>query len=183
MDRKAAFEELAVRLENKELIKHSLAVEAIMRKLAVYLQEDVELWGQAGLLHDIDRDKIGGDYDRHGQLGAEILEGLNVNPTIIYAVKSHNPKLGVPPRRRIDKALSCSNQLAVLLIACAKSLPDKKLGSMDIQYITERFQEEGFAEDADRNKISACEEIGISLGLFFEIGLTAMQEISEDLEL
>ena len=45
MDRKTAYEELAVRLENKNLIKHCLAVEANMRKLAEHLREDIDLWG------------------------------------------------------------------------------------------------------------------------------------------
>lgn len=183
MDRKTAFEELSVRLENKELIKHSLAVEAIMRKLAVYMQEDVELWGVTGLFHDIDREKVGDDLTKHGLVGAEILEGLNVNPTIIYAVKSHNPELGVHRRRRIDKALYCANPLATLLTACAASLPDQKLKSLDIQYITDKFIDESFAGEIDREKISACEEIGLSQEAFFNIGLKAMQEISEELEL
>ena len=115
MNRKTAFEELSVRLENKGLIQNSLTVEAIMRKLAVYLQEDIELWGLAGLLHNIDQEMVDGDLQRKGLGGAEILEGLNVNPTIIYAIKAHNPELGVQRRRRIDKALFCAIALADLL--------------------------------------------------------------------
>ena len=34
-----ALEELKLRIENKNMIKHSLAVEAIMRKLAIHLNE------------------------------------------------------------------------------------------------------------------------------------------------
>ena len=183
MDRKTAFEELSVRVDNRTLIKHSLAVEAIMRKLAVYMQEDVELWGITGLLHDIDWDKVGGDSKKHGLVGAEILEGLNVNPTIIYAVKSHNPELGVHRRRRIEKALYCADPLAALLTACAKSLPEQKLKLLDTQYIAEKFDDENFGNEIDREKISACDEIGLSLEAFFNIGLKAMQEISEEQEL
>lgn len=183
MNRKTAFEELSVRMEDRNLIKHSLAVEAIMRKLAVNLQEDIELWGMAGLLHDIDREKVGEDIQRHGLVGAEILEGLNVNPTIIYAIKSHNPKLGIQRRRRIDKALYCANPLASLLAACALHLPDKKLASLDVQFVTDQFYDEGFEKDISREELTACEEIGLSMGTFIEIGLAAMQEISSELEL
>lgn len=184
MNRKTAFEELSVRLEDKNLIKHSLAVEAIMRKLAVNLQEDIELWGMAGLLHDIDQEKVGEDMQRHGLVGAEILEGLNVNPTIIYAIKSHNPNLGVQRRRRIDKALFCAIPLANLLTACAFNLPEKKLSVLEPEFITDKFYDESFEKDAvDREEIRTCEEIGLSLGSFIEIGLTAMQEISDELEL
>lgn len=184
MNRKTAFEELSVRLEDKNLIKHSLAVEAIMRKLAGNLQEDIELWGMAGLLHDIDRGKVGEDMQRHGLVGAEILEGLNVNPTIIYAIKSHNPNLGVMRRRRIDKALFCSIPLAKLLTACAVNLPEKKLSAVDPQYVTDQFYDESFEKDkVNREEIMTCEEIGLSLGSFIEIGLSAMQDISDDLGL
>lgn len=184
MNRKTAFEELSVRLEDTNLIKHSLAVEAIMRKLAVNLQEDIELWGMAGLLHDIDRQKVGEDMQRHGLVGAEILEGLNVNPTIIYAIKSHNPNLGIQRRRRIDKALFCAIPLATLLTACASNLPEKKLSALDPQYVTDQFYDESFEkETVDREKIISCEEIGLSLGAFIEIGMAAMQEISDKLGL
>ena len=53
MNREEAFKELQERLTNANLIKHSLAVEAIMRGIAIYFKEDIEKWGLAGLLHDI----------------------------------------------------------------------------------------------------------------------------------
>ena len=182
MNRKTAFEELSVRLENKSLIQNSLAVEAIMRKLAVYLQEDIELWGLAGPLHNIDQEKVDGDLQRKGLVGAEILEGLNVNPTIIYAIKAHNPKLGIQRRRRIDKALFCAIPLADLLKACKLSLPEKKLDEMDPQYVTDMFYDYSFkSQEIDREKISSCEDIGLSLGALIEMGLSALQEISDEL--
>lgn len=183
MDRKTAYEELTVRLENKNLIKHSLAVEAIMKKLAENLQEDIELWGQAGLLHDIDLDKVKGEMTRHGLAGAEILEGLNVNPTIIYAVKAHNPTLGIERRRKIDKALFCADPLSGLITACALILPEKQLEKVDTQFVLNRFNEKGFAKGADREQILTCSEIGLSLENFIELGLSAMQEIHVLLEL
>lgn len=184
MNRKTAFEELSVRVENKSTIQHSLAVEAIMRKLAANLQEDIELWGMAGLLHAIDQEKVGGDAQRRGLVGAEILEGLNVNPTIIYAIKAHNPKLGVQRRRRIDKALYCAIPLATLFIACMKIRPENKLNSLDPQFVTDMFYDDGFEkEGVDRERLSSCEEIGLSLGTFIEVGLEALQEASDELEL
>ncbi|MBP7174779.1 MAG: HDIG domain-containing protein [Thermoclostridium sp.] len=184
MNRQTAFEELTIRLESKELIQNSLAVEAIMRKLAVYLQEDIELWGMTGLLHNIDQEKVDGDLQRKGLVGAEILEGLNVNPTIIYAIKAHNPKLGVQRRRRVDKALFCAIPLADLLKACALSVPEKQLEELDPQYITDMFYDQSFkSEEVDREKISDCEEMGLSLGAFIELGLSALKEISGELKL
>ncbi|MEX2723504.1 MAG: hypothetical protein Q6367_006385 [Candidatus Freyarchaeota archaeon] len=40
-------------LKDDKLVKHVLAVEAIMRNLAKYLGEDEELWGIVGLIHGL----------------------------------------------------------------------------------------------------------------------------------
>jgi putative nucleotidyltransferase with HDIG domain len=69
LDRSRAVEELELRLKDRNLINHSLAVEAIMRKLAGYLSEDTDLWGIAGLMHDIDLERIQNDTSRHGLIG------------------------------------------------------------------------------------------------------------------
>ena len=61
MERKRAMEELLLRIENKNTIKHSLAVEAIMRKLAILFNEYANLWGITGLVHDIDYERVQGD--------------------------------------------------------------------------------------------------------------------------
>lgn len=183
MDRNTAYEELVSRLENKNLIKHSLAVEAIMIKLAEHLHEDIHMWGLAGLLHDIDYDKVNGDMDKHGMVGAEILEGLNLDPTVIYAVKAHNPSLGLVRRRKIDKALFCSDPLSGLITACALILPEKKLAGIDNEFVIKRFHEKSFARGANREQILTCGEIGLSLEEFIEIGLSAMKGIHHALGL
>ena len=45
MNRDRALEELKARLISKSRLQHSIAVEAIMRKLASHLHEEIELWG------------------------------------------------------------------------------------------------------------------------------------------
>ena len=54
ISRDEALELVKKYVKNDKLIKHMLAVEAIMRKLAEHLGENVELWGLTGLLHDLD---------------------------------------------------------------------------------------------------------------------------------
>ncbi|NLM27657.1 MAG: HDIG domain-containing protein [Clostridiaceae bacterium] len=183
MDRERAYAELKARLVTENLIKHSLAVEAIMRKLAAYFQEDVELWGLAGLLHDIDYDRVGADPEKHGIIGAEILDGLNVDHTVIYAVKSHNPQTGTARRRKMDKALFCSDPLSGLITACALILPDKKLEGVTTEFVLKKFKENSFAKGANREQIMTCEEIGLTLEKFIELGLEAMKDIHEELGL
>ena len=45
MQREEALSLVKEQVKNKNLIKHMLAVEAVMGRLAEYLEEDKELWG------------------------------------------------------------------------------------------------------------------------------------------
>ena len=58
MKREEAYELLHKYMKGENYIQHSMAVEAIMRGLAKRLApEDVEYWGIAGLLHDLDEEQ------------------------------------------------------------------------------------------------------------------------------
>lgn len=183
MERVQALEELHKWITNKNLIKHSMAVEAIMKELAKYFKEDIEMWGLAGLLHDIDYDRTLAFPEKHGLIGAEILEDLGVDETIIYAVKAHNDRLGVERRRKIDKALYCADPVSGLITAAALILPSKKLEDVTVEFIMKRINEKGFAKGANRDQIKSCHEIDLSLEQFLEISLNAMKGIAGELGL
>lgn len=183
MDRGRAFDELKIRLENPNLIKHCLAVEAIMIKLAQYFHEDVEQWGLAGLVHDIDLERVQNDMSLHGMMGGDILEGLDFNPAIVYAVRAHNARNNIPRRRKIDKALFCADPISGLITACALILKEKKLDLVDEEFVLKRFNEKGFARGANREHIAACVELGLTVEELIKISLEAMKEISPQLGL
>lgn len=183
MERNRAFEELRLRIENQNTIKHSLAVEAIMRKLAVHFNEYVNLWGITGLVHDIDYERVNGDMSLHGKMGADILEALNFDNTIVYAVRAHNPANNMLRRRKIDKAIYCSDPMAGLLIACALITESKKLKDIDEDFVLNRYKQKGFARNVSREQIATCSEIGLSLEDFIKLSLEALKEISHELGL
>ncbi|MGI6124370.1 MAG: HDIG domain-containing metalloprotein [Acetivibrionales bacterium] len=183
MERKRAMEELLLRIENKNTIKHSLAVEAIMRKLAILFNEYANLWGITGLVHDIDYERVQGDMTQHGIMGADILEALNFDNTIVYAVRAHNPLNNVSRRRKIDKALYCADPMSGLIIACALIVPSKKLEDIDEEFVLKKYHQKGFARGANREQIATCTEIGLTLEEFIKISLEALKEISDELEL
>jgi hypothetical protein len=54
LKRDEAFGLVKKNVAKKNVVYHMLAVEAIMRGLAKYLEEDETIWGLVGLLHDID---------------------------------------------------------------------------------------------------------------------------------
>ena len=89
MNRQEALELIRSKVKNPRLIKHMLATEAVMRALANHLGEDEELWGLAGLLHDVDYDQTAKDPCRHGLMGAEWLEKLGIDNRILQAIRSH----------------------------------------------------------------------------------------------
>lgn len=183
MERIKALEELKARISNINLIKHSLAVEAIMRELAVLRKDNANLWGLAGLLHDIDYEKTLNNPERHSLLGAEILEDMDMDPDIVYAVKAHNGYHGIERKRKMDKALYCADPVSGLITAGALILPSKKLADVTTDFILKRMNEKSFAKGADRDQIKSCSELGLSLEQFIGTALKAMKKISDELGL
>lgn len=183
MDRIEALKHVKANVKNKNLIKHMLATEAVMRGLARKFKQDEEKWGIAGLLHDIDYEKTVNSPEKHSLIGAKMLEELGYDKDIVYAVKVHNDKHGLKRNSLMDKALYSSDPLTGLIVAAALILPEKKLNIIDTKFVLNRFKEKSFAKGANREQIAACKELGLELEEFIEIGLNSMQEISEELGL
>lgn len=183
MKREEALSLVKEEVKNKNLLKHMLAVEAVMRRLAVELGEDEELWALAGLLHDLDYDKTVDNPEQHGLLGAQILEERGLPEALIQAVKAHNPALGVERRTPMDKALYAADPVTGLLVAAALVHPQKKLAAIDLEFVMKRFKEKSFARGADRGQIETCRELNLSLEQFLALSLEAMQSIAADLGL
>ena len=181
MTRDEAWELVSAKVKNKNLQKHMLASEAIMRALARHLGEDEEKWGLAGLIHDIDYEETYDDPERHGLVSAEILEEKGVDADIVHAVRAHNEH--TERETPLDDALYAADSLTGLIVAAALIHPEKKLSAIDKQFVLNRFKEKSFARGANRESIKICEKLGLSLEEFVEIGLEAMQEASEVLGL
>jgi hypothetical protein len=183
MERKEAFELIKNKIQNQNLIKHSLSVEACMKGLAIYFKEAVEKWAIAGLLHDIDYEETKDDPNLHSIKGAEILEKLGLEKEISEAVKTHNEAHGIMPESKLAKALFCVDPLTGLIVAATLVLPTKKISDLTIENILNRFKEKSFARGAKRDVILKCSEIGLSLEEFIKIGLESMKSINIQLGL
>ncbi len=184
MKRAEALVFLRQNLKNENLIKHSLAVEAAMRKLADRLGQDSEKWGLAGLLHDIDYEQTKDEPKRHSLVGAEMVLQAGVSPEVAEAIKTHNEIHGLSPESLMARALYCLDPLTGLIVASTLVLPSKKIADLTADSVLKRFQEKAFARGANREIISKCQEyLDLSLEQFTVITLEAMQEISDDLGL
>jgi len=180
MNREEAFNLVKQKVKTKNLIKHMIATEAVMRALARSLGEDEKSWGLAGLLHDLDYDLTVDDHERHARQTAEWIEG-QVDPDILHAIVAHPGH--VARESRMAKALYAVDPLTGLIVACALIHPDKKLASIDAAFVMNRFGERRFAAGADRDQIRACSELGMSLEDFVAIGVESMQSIAGDIGL
>ncbi|UCE18978.1 MAG: HDIG domain-containing protein [Gemmatimonadota bacterium] len=181
MTRDEALDLVKSKVSNKNLIKHMLATEAVMRRLAEHFDEDIELWGLAGLLHDLDYDQTVDDFPRHGLLTADILSEYDVDDRVVQAIKAHPGH--VPAESRMDKALYAVDPLTGLIVAAALMHPSKKLRNVDTEFVANRFKEKRFAAGANRDQIKTCNRIELDVETFIGISLKAMQEIDDQLGL
>ncbi len=170
-------------LKDDKLVKHVLAVEAIMRNLAKHLGEDEELWGIVGLIHDLDYQETMNSPEVHATKTVEYLQGL-VPQEVINAVKAHNYEYTrVRPQTRLEKGLICSDAVSGLVIAAALVMPTKKLEQVRVETLKKKFKDKTFASATGRDRIRVCEEIGVPIAEFFRISLEALQKISSSLGL
>lgn len=168
---------------NENLRRHMLATEAVMRALAVRLGDDPDVWGLAGLAHDLDAEETAHDASRHGAQAAERLAGLGLPDELVHAVAAHNPATGTVAERPIDVALIAADQTTGLITAATLVRPDHALGEVKLKSVRKRMREGAFARGVDRGSIARCEELGLDLDEFLDVALRAMQGVAADLGL
>jgi putative nucleotidyltransferase with HDIG domain len=169
-------------VQDKNMIKHMLATEAIMRALARRLGENENEWGITGLIHDIDMELVEGDMSSHSKLSADIAQELGASETMAHAILCHNEAHGVPRETKLDKALFCADPLSGLITAAALVRPDK-LSGLTTKSVMKRFREKSFAAGVNREQVAQCQEIGLDLEEFISLGIEAMKGIAPQLEL
>ncbi len=203
MTRDEAYKLITDWTKNQNLVKHMLAVEAIMRALARYfcdqgkILEDerkgnsctelAEVWGIAGLVHDADYESYKDDQKKHpGKIFAE-LEERNVDQRIIDAIKSHawRWREDLPePKTKMEWSLYCCDEMSGLIIACALVRPERTLASLTIESIVKKWSQKSFAAGVHREQIELCEtKLTIPLQDFIQLALAAMQGTHEELGL
>ncbi len=186
ISREEALELLKKHLKSDRMIKHCLAVEAIMKALARRLGEDEQLWSLVGLLHDIDYEIVGRDPSRHGLEALKILEG-KLPRHALEAIAAHNERNGFKPTlkeaEKLVAALRAADHLSGLIVATALVMPNKKLAEVKLSTLKKKFKAKDFARGVDRDRIREVEKLGLTLEEFMELGLKALQEIADQLGL
>lgn len=169
---------------------HLLEAEAIMRAVAKHLGENEEEWGIIGLLHDIDWNLTKENQSQHCVKAAVILKQAGANDYLIETIQSHGYEnemitalLDKKRETKIEHCLVAAETLTGIIVASALVQPNKKLASVKLKSLKKKFKDKSFAAKCDRELIRECEQAGIPLDTFLEIGLTALQGISDNLGL
>jgi len=164
LSRETAYELVVEKVGVNNLLKHILAVEAGMRRLAEHLGEDVEFWGLTGLLHDLDYNETRNDEARHSYVTREWLSTYDLPEELLYAINAHPGH--VPCKSRLDWALYTVDPATGFIVACALMHPDKRLVSIDRDFMLRRFKEKRFAAGALRENMAACSNLSLDIGDF-----------------
>jgi uncharacterized protein len=182
--REEALELLRKYVKNERMIAHSLASEAVMRALALRLGRDIEKWGQAGLLHDLDVEITHADSKLHGLETARMLAGMGMDADITEAIKMHNEMAtGLERSTEFEYALAAGETITGLITATAMVYPDRKVASVKPKSVVKRMKEKAFAASVKRENILECEKIGIPLDEFATLAVAAMTEIGDEIGL
>lgn len=185
--RDQAWQLLTEKMQNQNLRRHCLSVEAAMRGLAVHFGAEVEKWGLVGLLHDGDYELVKNQPEKHTLLMNEWLEGMGeTDPEILSAILSHNYAHtgNNPPANQLEWSLYCVDELTGLIVAVTLVSPSKKLADITVDSVMKKWSQKSFAAGVDRHQIARCEEqLGLTLTVFISLTLSAMQSIAPDLGL
>jgi putative nucleotidyltransferase with HDIG domain len=176
MKREEAFEILKKYNKDEFHIRHALTVEGVMRYFAKELNEDVEYWGNVGLLHDVDFELY---PEEHCKKCIELLRENNVDESIIHSICSHGYGLcsDVKPEHIMEKVLFATDELTGLIWAAAKMRPSKSVMDMELSSLKKKFKDKKFAAGCSRDVIiKGAEQLGWDLDTLLEKTILAMRE-------
>jgi len=183
MNRSEALEIVHQYVNNINLRRHMLAVEAAMAAYAKKFGEDEKRYRVAGLLHDFDWE-IHPTLETHPQEGAQILREKGVDEDMIQTVLSHADHTNIPRTKRIDKALAACDEITGLIVAVTLVRPSKKLADVTLESIQKKWKAKEFARGVNREEIeTAAADLGVNLWEHVQTALDAMKGISTDLGL
>ena len=165
------------------LIKHALAVEAVMRYMARKRGQDEETWGVVGLVHDLDYERW---PDRHCTKTAEILRDRGWPEDLVRAVVSHGYGLctDVEPQTEMEKVLYAVDELTGLVFATALVRPSKSVMDMKAKSVKKKWKDKSFAAGVNREVIEdGAHRLGVDLSDLFTDTIMGMREAAEALGL
>lgn len=172
-------------VQSESLRRHMLAVEAAMRAYARHYQQDEELWGLTGLLHDLDYERYSDMDDQingHPRAALRLFRERNYPAELIHAVEAHATFLGVPSESLLDKALLACDELTGLIQASAYVRPDRNLRNVELSSVKKKWKDKAFTAAINRQEnMHFIEALGVPFDEHVQRVLKAMKGIAEEL--
>ena len=188
MDKKKPTREEALALlqqynQNDALIKHALAVEAVMAHFAEKFGEDLEKWRAIGLIHDLDYEKY---PEQHCAKTGEILMQEGWPEDYIRAVQSHGWKIctDVEPLEQMEKVLYTVDELTGLIVATVLLRPSRSILDLTAKSVKKKWKQKGFAAGVNREIIEeGAQLLGMDVTEVITESIQGMQREAEALGL
>jgi len=181
--REEAFSLLKKYNKNDSLIKHALAVEAVMRYFSRKYGQDEEKWGVIGLVHDLDYEQF---PEQHCRKTEEILTHENWPADYIRAVVSHGWGIctDVEPKSELEKVLYAVDELTGLVVTTALVRPSKSVMDMKAKSVKKKWKEKSFAAGVNRDVIEkGAGMLGIELSELINDVIMGMRDVADEIGL
>ncbi len=164
--------------QSDSLRKHALAVEEVMRAYARRFDEDEELWGLIGMLHDFDYEMYPTAPD-HPLKGSEILREQGYSEAIRHAILGHTNYTGVARDTRVARALYACDELTGFIIACALVRPSG-IWDLEAKSVRKKLKDKAFARTVNRDEVyEGATEFEVDLNEHIDFLIGALREVAE----
>ena len=138
-NRPRALSLLAQHVQSESLLKHAYAVEAAMRRMAHHFHQDEDLWGVAGLLHDLDYQEYPEEHCQHVE---SMLREAGYGDAMVRAILSHGYGLCT----EVD-------ELTGLITAVVLMRPSKSILDLTVKSVKKKWKAKSFAAGCNREVI------------------------------
>jgi len=177
--RDEAFNLLCEYNTQESLIRHGLAVEAVMRYFAEKSGDNIEKWGVIGLCHDLDYEQYS---DQHCTMTRKILETHHWPEEYIRAIVSHGWGIcsDTEPIHYLEKVLFAIDELTGLITACVYVRPSKSILDLTAKSVMKKWNTRAFAAGANREVIKkGADMLEMEVEELVEETIAAMQKRAE----
>ncbi len=153
--------------------QHLQQVGAIMEYFAKKTGNDALYWWTVGILHDIDRDHIQKDGDKHLKWDFEkIMSEVNAPVELLADIRSHGhflPGITDKPDTLVRKYINAVDELSGFIWAYFRMIPSADVMDIKPSSIRKKLKDASFAAWVDRGEALNCETmLGIPLEEFVE---------------
>ena len=168
-------------VESEALRRHMYAVEAAVRHYARLMGGDEELWGLAGLLHDLDWER---HPEEHPHIGVAQLRELGYPDEVARAVLSHGyPQCtDVRPETPLERVLYACDELSGLVYACCLVRPNG-IDDLKPKSVVRKMKDKAFARGVHREAVHlGVELIGLPRAEHIQNVIDGLRTVADVLE-